>query len=110
MQIIKKNTARRDFDYGSFNLCRNSNTKIEKSETADYCFTCNADGKECASSFIDAFADSQTTSVTRESKWKYYINNKWEFGKMSTISGFENGRYPDPTNQDAYLKIYSNWP
>jgi hypothetical protein len=110
MQLIKKNSSRSEFDYGTMNMCTGTDNTTAKSADADYCFTCNSDGKECTSTFIDAFADSTTTTETRASKWKYYINNEWVSGSMSTISAFENGRYPDPTNQEAYLKIHSNWP
>ncbi len=110
MQMIKKNTRKAEFDYSEMIMCGTSNVVTGKSADATYCFTCNQDGKECKSTFIDAYGESSVTTVTRDTKWKYFINNKWEFGKMSTIDGFENGRYPDPLNQEAYIKKYSNWP
>lgn len=119
MQIIRANNNRSDFDYGALNLCANTNNTVgnpTKSQDANYCFICNQDGKECVSTFIDAFADTTTTANTRDTKWKYFFydtdseTGTWYQGKMSSISKFENGRYPDPLNQDAYLKIYKNWP
>ena len=109
MDIIKKNTRKADFNYSEMNMCTGTET-ISKSADAEYCFTCNEDGKECHSTFIDAFGETSVTTVTRDTKWKYFINNKWVFGKMSTIDGFVDGRYPDPLNQEAYIKKYSNWP
>lgn len=111
LQMIKKNNRRDEFDYGTINFCTSSNINATtKDADTDYCIKCNEDGKECTSTFIDAFADSAITADTRNSKWKYYVNNEWKFGSMKTIDGFENGRYPDPMNQNAYIKIYSNWP
>ena len=31
-------------------------------------------------------------------------------GKMQKISEFEDGRYPDPVNQQGWLNTYKNWP
>ena len=119
MNIIRENTARREFTYNEVNLCSNSNLMPRKSADADYCYICNRDGKECRSTFIDAFADDIDfiNNETRKEKWKYYINNKWEKGNWSRIAGnytalagFESGRYPDPDNQEYFLKLYNNWP
>jgi len=129
MQTIKKNTARSTFDYANMTLCTNSDeiNNVEKSENKDYCFKCNADGKECQSTFVTAFAEASdgnySLTNTRINKWKYYINNKWEIGSMdnikafkwefdnlNTIEGFTANRYPDPINQEYFLKVYSNWP
>ena len=117
MQMIRNNTRNTDYDYGDIVVCSNLDRSTNKSEDVSYCYVCNADGKECQSSFIDAFADSATTNVTRKNKWKYFINGKWEIGswndivqKYTNLEGFEDGRYPDPLNPDAYLKKYYNWP
>lgn len=117
MQIIKANTERSKFDYGTMNICSNTYRPNEKGSSIDYCFICNADGKECESSFVDAFANSSITTTTRNTKWKYFMNGKWEIGNWNnivksykTLEGFENGRYPDPLNQKKFLEVYSNWP
>lgn len=117
MNIIKENTARRDFNYSDVSYCGNTVNNTEKSIDADYCYRCNEDGKECSSSFVDAFANDSITATTRKEKWKYYINNKWLTGNWKSIvsgytklEGFESGRYPNPDNQEAFLKQYSNWP
>ena len=123
MEIIRKNNRRDSFDYGTVNVCKSTNTTTTnhaKSADADYCFVCNDDGKECKSTFIDALGESAITANARLYKWKYFINNKWYRGSWSNIinsnpeikklSGFESGIYPDPVNQDAFLKIYTNWP
>ncbi len=111
MKLIKANN--RKIDYATLNLCANNNTGSDsKSADEDYCFKCNQDGKECESTFLDAYA----SSTSGRSKWKYYFYNtttgKGEFlvGSMKTISAFENGRYPDPENQQGWLNTYKNWP
>ncbi len=117
MQIIRNNTRNTDFNYGDISVCNSANRITDRNEDVTYCYICNSDGKECISSFIDAFAESDTTDITRKEKWKYFINGNWEIGswkdivqKYTNLEGFENGRYPDPLNPDAYLKKYYNWP
>ena len=111
MQIIRENTRRDDFSYAEFTVCSaRFATVSSKSRNANYCFTCNADGKECASTFIDAFAKTSVTAKTRSSKWKYFIDGKWVTGQMRNISAFKDGRYPDPTNQAKWLENHLNWP
>ena len=117
MNIIRDNTARRDFSYSNVSYCANRVSVNEKSADADYCYRCNEDGKECSSTFIDAFGNDTITATTRREKWKYYINNSWVTGNWKSIvsnytklEGFESGRYPDPDNQEAFLKQYNNWP
>ncbi len=117
MQMIKKNTESNDFDFDTLVACGTGGKVTNKSVDAKYCYVCNEDGKECESSFVDAFAEKSTTAITRKEKWKYYIDGKWEFGNWTsivknykTLEGFEDGKYPDPLNPDAYLKKYYNWP
>ncbi len=117
MQLIKANSENRDFDYSKMNMCTNSLRPTDKGADTKYCFVCNEDGKECESSFVDAYSDSATTLNTRKTKWKYYLNGKWEIGNWNNVikgytklEGFESGRYPDPLNQDKFLEVYSNWP
>lgn len=115
MQMIKANN--RKITYDTLSICPNNyTTNSTKSADADYCFKCNADGKECESTFIDAYADATVTSITRQSKWKYFFYNpttktgEFKKGSMKTISEFENGRYPAPENSVGYLNTYKNWP
>ena len=119
MKIIKENSTRYDFSYGDISFCSNNyiNNNVIKDANYDYCYSCNSDGKECKSSFIDAFGVSSITENSRKTKWKYFINGKWEYGNWNTIAkkyqyleGFENGRYPDPYNQEAFIEKYKNWP
>ena len=117
MKIIKSNSTRADFNYGYISFCSNTINVIGKDDKADYCYRCNEDGKECESTFIDVFGVDSITENTRKTKWKYFINNKWEFGnwknivkKYQYLEGFEEGRYPDPYNQKAFLEVYKNWP
>lgn len=115
MQMIKANN--RKITYDTLSICPNNYTSNgAKGADADYCFKCNQDGKECESTFIDAYADPTITSITRQSKWKYFFYNpttktgEFKKGSMKTISEFENGRYPDPENSVGYLNTYKNWP
>ena len=41
---------------------------------------------------------------------KLKINVEETAKNYSKLEGFEDGRYPDPINPDAYLKKYYNWP
>lgn len=125
MQIIKKNNARSTFSYATFNLCT-SGKKVSKDENTDYCFVCNSSGKECESSFVDAFSDDSTLLAnTRANKWKYfYYDATDEVNPGKFISGsmkdyqsndvfkklFPDGKYPDPELVDAYLYVNKNWP
>ncbi len=121
MRLIKENN--RKFDYATLNLCANNYTgNNSKSGDEDYCFKCNQDGKECESTFLDAYA----SSTVGRSKWKYYFYNPdnpdestFIKGTMASgdvltalkkIQGNENGRYPDPENQQGWLNTYKNWP
>ncbi len=125
MRLIKANN--RKIDYATLNLCANNNTGSNtKSADEDYCFKCNQDGKECESTFIDAYGDQIVTLNTRQKKWKYYFYNtdnpdKSTFIKgtmasgdvlaaLKKIQGNEDGRYPDPENQQGWLNTYKNWP
>lgn len=125
MRLIKANN--RKIDYATLNLCANNNTGSNtKSADEDYCFKCNQDGKECESTFIDAYGDQTVTLNTRQNKWKYYFYNpdnpdKSTFIKgtmasgnvlnaLKKIQGNEDGRYPDPENQQGWLNTYKNWP
>ena len=124
MRLIKANN--RKIDYATLNLCANNNTGSNtKSADEDYCFKCNQDGKECESTFIDAYGDQTVTLNTRQYKWKYYFynpatkNGKFITGTMASgdvltalkkIQGNEDGRYPDPENQQGWLNTYKNWP
>ena len=117
MQLIKKNTSKSNYIYGDLTICGSNGKVTEKDTEISYCYVCNEDGKECESSFVDAFSNTSTTLNTRKNKWKYFINGKWEFGNWkdiiknySKLEGFEDGRYPDPIKPDAYLKKYYNWP
>lgn len=125
MQIIKKNNNRASFNYSVFNICTNGK-KVSKDENADYCFVCNSSGKECESSFIDAFSDDSTLLAnTRANKWKYfYYDATDEVNPGKFISGsmkdyqsnavmkklFPDGKYPDPELVNAYLYVNKNWP
>ena len=109
LQMIRKNNTKND--YGTLNVCPNNiNSIAEKDADAEYCFRCNQDGKECASTFIDAFANKDVTAETRNNKWKYFVNGEWKVGSMASIPEFEDGRYPDPENQTDYLNENKNWP
>ena len=82
-------------------------------------------GKECTSTFIDAFAD-QTNGVslsdTRTRKWKYYFSDTgWKYGTMESLKedfnklkinqNYDKGKiYPLPENKSAWLEKYKNWP
>ena len=98
MQIIKQNSARSEFSYGEINFCTetNSNTGNEKSASADYCFSCY-DGKECQSTFINAFADQSGVELsdTRSNKWKYWFydpvtkTGSWEKGNMKELEHYQ---------------------
>ena len=121
--MIKKNTENSTFNYSNMPMCSNSSVTGVKGEDETYCFKCNEDGKECTSTFVDAYATANdgaySLADTREKKWKYYVNHKWVFGSMSNLEefkwnfddfdekDFKDFRYPDPTNQEAFLKIYS---
>lgn len=125
MQIIKKNNNRSTFNYADFNICTNGK-KVNKDENTDYCFVCNSSGKECESSFVDAFSDDSTLLAnTRANKWKYFyydatdVNNPGKFvsGSMKNYQDneifkklFPEGKYPDPELVDAYLYVNKNWP
>ncbi len=110
MALIKKNNKKISYDYAKISICS------ESGADRDYCYTCNQDGKECESTFIDAYGDQTVTKDTRKRKWKYYFYNPdtktstFIKGKMRDISEFENGRYPDPENQQGWLNTYKNWP
>ena len=124
MRLIKANN--RKIDYATLNLCANNNTGSNtKSADEDYCFKCNQDGKECESTFIDAYGDQTVTLNTRQNKWKYYFynpstkNGEFITGTMASgkvlaalkkIQGNEDGRYPDPENQQGWINTYKNWP
>ena len=117
MQIIRKNTNKTNYVYGDLTICGSTGKITEKDTDVSYCYICNEDGKECESAFVDAFSNNSTTTNTRKYKWKYFINGKWEFGNWkdivknySKLDGFEDGRYPDPINQEAFIKYYKNWP
>ena len=69
---------------------------------------------------------SSTKIFDRGTKWKYYFYNtdnpdKSTFIKgtmasgdvlaaLKKIQGNEDGRYPDPENQQGWLNTYKNWP
>ena len=134
MQLIKQNTAKSTYDYGEMPTCPSGTTRTSGTKTDDdYCFICNDDNKECISTFITAYATESDGAYslenTRDNKWKYYINNDWKIGSMSSIpefnwnfsigsdtkklneyEGFDTGRYPNPENDSAYLKEFKNWP
>lgn len=113
IKTIRKNNKKQD--YSSFTLCNSASTS-QKSEDETYCYKCNKDGKECESTFINAYSNMNITTNTRKEKWKYYFYNpntktgEFKKGSMTTIEEFENGRYPDPENQLGYINTYKNWP
>lgn len=100
LQIIKKNNRDKNvnYTYGSIEICPSQGSAVTtKSETAQYCYTCKVDGKECTSTFVTAFSEPNITTNTRKNKWKYYFynktTNKGEFkkGSISTLGEFVTG-------------------
>ena len=128
MALVKKNNKNISYDYAKINVCSNKlgTDSITKDDDLEYCYTCNQDGKECESSFITAFIDNDNSKAPGRSKWKYYFYNtdnpkKSIFIKgtmasgdvlaaLKKIQGNEDGRYPDPENQQGWLNTYKNWP
>lgn len=107
MQIIKKNSAKANFDYSKMNMCGVS-IPTNKDVDNDYCFKCNKDMKECESSFVTAFFGEETDlNRTRTKKWKYYVNGLFCKGSINTCLG---GNYPDPVFAKSYLAENKNWP
>lgn len=107
MQIIKKNSAKSNFDYSKMNMCGVSiPTTIDIDN--DYCFKCTKDMKECESSFVTAFFSNETDlNNTRTKKWKYYVNGVFCKGSINSCLG---GSYPDPVFTKSYLAENKNWP
>ena len=116
MALIKNNNKDISYDYAKIHVCGELDTTEASKKDLEYCYTCNQDGKECESTFINAFIGNDDNKAPGRSKWKYYFYNpdtkKSIFikGKMQGISEFENGRYPDPVNQQGWLNTYKNWP
>lgn len=114
IKTIKANN--RKYDYAEIKMCDNNSRNDTKSEDAQYCYVCNKDGKECESTFIDAYSNMSVTTESRKNKWKYFFYNQstgigeFKKGSMATIEEFDNGRYPDPENQLGYINTYKNWP
>ena len=107
MQIIKKNSAKANFDYAKMNMCGVS-IPTTKDVDNDYCFKCNNDMKECESSFVTAFFSEETDlNKTRTKKWKYYVNGLFCKGSINSCLG---GTYPDPVFAKSYLAENKNWP
>lgn len=107
MQIIKKNSAKANFDYAKMNMCGVS-IPTTKDVDNDYCFKCTKDMKECESSFVTAFFSEETDlNKTRTKKWKYYVNGLFCKGSINSCLG---GTYPDPVFAKSYLAENKNWP
>ena len=71
IKTIKANN--RKYDYAEIKMCDNNSRNDTKSEDAQYCYVCNKDGKECESTFIDAYSNMSVTTESRKNKWKYFF-------------------------------------